>query len=115
MPQRIVDLFVFVQIEPDHRRLLAVALGHPGGLLHPILEQQPVGQSGERVVLRLKRQPFIEQRILDRHRGQLRHLIQHGLPLHHAPVRREHLQHSDPLARSFPQLFRWAGLKSKRR
>ena len=115
MPQRVVNLFVFVQVQPDDRAFLAMPGGEPRGLLHAVLEKQPVRQSGEGVVLRLKRQPLIEQRIFDRHRRQLRHLIQHWLALHSAPGRSEHLHHSDPLARGVPQLFRGAGLISERR
>ena len=52
MPHRIVDVFKTIQIEEHQRQLFALALRERHRLHQPVVEQNPVRQAGQRVVLR---------------------------------------------------------------
>ena len=48
--ERVVDVLEAVEVEPEHRHQLAVALGAGHGAVEMLVELKPVGQAGQRIV-----------------------------------------------------------------
>ena len=59
----VVDNFEMVEVDEQHSQLTIVAFGMLDGMLQAGVEQQPVGQRGERIVVRQKGELFF--RFLD--------------------------------------------------
>ena len=58
MAERVVDFLEMIEIEAEHRELVA-ALGEPQGLFELLAEQRPVRQIGQRVMARHVRNLFL--------------------------------------------------------
>ncbi len=56
MAVAIVDLLEMVQVHEHQRQRLMLAAGKPQGLLQPVLQQQPVRQPGQRIMVGTMRQ-----------------------------------------------------------
>ena len=67
--ERVVDLLEPVQVHEQHRDVLAMALGSRQRLTHSVVEEDAVGQAGERVVERLVPKPIDEATVVQRHTG----------------------------------------------
>ena len=59
MAQAVVDVLEAVQVQVEHRHLLRMAFGPIDGVLQTRQHEQPIGQAGERVVVRQVLQPFL--------------------------------------------------------
>ena len=51
MPQRIVDVFEAIQIQKQHRDVFHVTRRQGDRLADPVVQQHPIGQPGQKVVL----------------------------------------------------------------
>ena len=52
VPEGVVDLLEAVEVQQEQRHRLGVALGEPQRTLHPVAQQDPVADAGQRVVQR---------------------------------------------------------------
>jgi hypothetical protein len=66
MPQRIVDILEVVQVQEDHAKVPAAAQAVFTSLRDAILQQDPIGQIGQGIVV-----------------GQVGHALGHGASLSH--------------------------------
>ncbi len=77
MAQRVVDLLEAVQVEQQQRDGCSLAVGDPRRLLEAIVQERPVRQLGQRVVIRQVRQALLDAPALAPH-ARLAELALHG-------------------------------------
>ena len=65
----VVDRLEVVEVHEEHAHRLTHAAGPDQLLLHPVLEEPPIGQAGERVVPRHVRDLLKQVQVLDRRAG----------------------------------------------